>query len=190
MSQQGERHGHEDDWWRELYDEEKPDTGPAAAPDSLDDRFDSASRTVGSPPGPATPRPSTPRPSTPPPSTPRSSAPPSLQDDDLPQRAAEEGEWWQGSVSLPDEESPRGPAPEEWPEPTWPPTSGPPARARAEKPGSALPPGGAAGPDEPPLAGPAPGERHPGGAGTTGAQRQEPGARAEWWLEPPTGQEE
>ncbi|MET8677888.1 protein phosphatase 2C domain-containing protein [Streptomyces sp. NPDC004647] len=148
MTQQGERHGHEDDWWRELYDEEKPDTGPAAAPDSLDDRFDSASRTVGSPPGPATPRPATP-----PPSTPRSSAPPSLQDDDLPQRAAEEGEWWQGSVSLPDEEPPRGPAPEEWPEPTWPPTAGAPARARAEKPGSAPPPGGAAGPDEPPPAG-------------------------------------
>ncbi|MBB5936126.1 protein phosphatase 2C domain-containing protein [Streptomyces zagrosensis] len=47
MSQQGEhRHGHEDDWWRELYDEDRGDTGPVAAPDSLDDRFDSAARTL------------------------------------------------------------------------------------------------------------------------------------------------
>ncbi|WP_431041613.1 protein phosphatase 2C domain-containing protein [Streptomyces sp. P1-3] len=51
MSQQGERHGHEHDWWRELYDSDSGDTGPATAADSLDDRFDTASRAVGSPPG-------------------------------------------------------------------------------------------------------------------------------------------
>ncbi|MGP3982163.1 protein phosphatase 2C domain-containing protein [Streptomyces sp. KR80] len=91
MSQQGERSGHEDDWWRELYDERTSDTGPAAAADSLDDRFDSAARAVGRA-DPTEPDPA--------------------------QRVAEEGEWWQGSPGLPDT-SPAGPAPEEWPEPTW-----------------------------------------------------------------------
>ncbi|MFD8999895.1 protein phosphatase 2C domain-containing protein [Streptomyces sp. NPDC059582] len=49
MSQQGGRPtGHEDDWWRQLYDDSTEDTGPAAAPaDSLDDRFASAAGTLG-----------------------------------------------------------------------------------------------------------------------------------------------
>ncbi|MFE7897610.1 protein phosphatase 2C domain-containing protein [Streptomyces sp. NPDC057424] len=48
MSQQGGRPtGHEDDWWRELYDDSADDTGPAPARDSLDDRFASASGAVG-----------------------------------------------------------------------------------------------------------------------------------------------
>lgn len=48
MSQQGERPAaHEDEWWRRLYDETAPDTGPSGAADSLDDRFDSASDAVG-----------------------------------------------------------------------------------------------------------------------------------------------
>ncbi|QCX79829.1 hypothetical protein C9F11_31190 [Streptomyces sp. YIM 121038] len=48
MSQQGERPtGQEADWWAQLYDEAKDDTGPAAAGDSLDDRFASAAGTVG-----------------------------------------------------------------------------------------------------------------------------------------------
>ncbi|QYX76780.1 protein phosphatase 2C domain-containing protein [Streptomyces akebiae] len=47
MSQQGERPtGHEDDWWRQLYDDASGDTGPAVAADSLDDRFASAANTV------------------------------------------------------------------------------------------------------------------------------------------------
>lgn len=47
MSQQGGRPtGHEDDWWRELYDS-TDDTGPTPARDSLDDRFASASGAVG-----------------------------------------------------------------------------------------------------------------------------------------------
>ncbi|MGW6296308.1 protein phosphatase 2C domain-containing protein [Streptomyces sp. NPDC055058] len=53
MSQQGGRPtGHEDDWWRQLYDDSTDDTGPAPAPDSLDDRFASAAGTVheGAPP--------------------------------------------------------------------------------------------------------------------------------------------
>ncbi|MEU5716889.1 protein phosphatase 2C domain-containing protein [Streptomyces sp. NPDC020403] len=48
MSQQGDKPAaHEDDWWRRLYDETAPDTGPGSAADSIDDRFDSASDAVG-----------------------------------------------------------------------------------------------------------------------------------------------
>ncbi|MFD0053819.1 protein phosphatase 2C domain-containing protein [Streptomyces sp. NPDC127168] len=57
MSQQGGRPtGPEDDWWGQLYDDSTDDTGPTAAPDSLDDRFASASGTVtdGSGNGPPT----------------------------------------------------------------------------------------------------------------------------------------
>ncbi|NUS85192.1 MAG: hypothetical protein HOY75_21300, partial [Streptomyces sp.] len=50
MSEQGDRHRHEDDWWGELYRRDTGDAGPAPAADSVDDRFDSASRTVGGPP--------------------------------------------------------------------------------------------------------------------------------------------
>ncbi|MEU8826643.1 protein phosphatase 2C domain-containing protein [Streptomyces sp. NPDC048636] len=51
MSQQGDTRGHEDDWWGELYDPGRADAGPAAATDSVDDRFDSAARTLGCRPG-------------------------------------------------------------------------------------------------------------------------------------------
>ncbi|MFJ9559062.1 protein phosphatase 2C domain-containing protein [Streptomyces fuscichromogenes] len=48
MSQPGGRPArHDDDWWGQLYDDSTEDTGPTAAPDSLDDRFASAKRTVG-----------------------------------------------------------------------------------------------------------------------------------------------
>ncbi|WP_327667468.1 protein phosphatase 2C domain-containing protein [Streptomyces sp. NBC_00485] len=48
MSQQGgSSTGHEDDWWGQLYDESTEDTGPAPAPDSLDDRFASVAGAVG-----------------------------------------------------------------------------------------------------------------------------------------------
>ncbi|MEU2982198.1 protein phosphatase 2C domain-containing protein [Streptomyces hirsutus] len=47
MSEQGGRStGHEDAWWGQLYDGATDDTGSAPAPDSLDDRFDSAADTV------------------------------------------------------------------------------------------------------------------------------------------------
>ncbi|MEV2195812.1 protein phosphatase 2C domain-containing protein [Streptomyces phaeochromogenes] len=50
MSQQGEKPtGQEDDWWGQLYDDSTGDTGPAPAADSLDDRFASASDTLGAP---------------------------------------------------------------------------------------------------------------------------------------------
>ncbi|MFF4500939.1 protein phosphatase 2C domain-containing protein [Streptomyces sp. NPDC001401] len=48
MSQQGgSPTGHEDDWWGQLYDESTEDTGPAPAPDTLDDRFASVAGAVG-----------------------------------------------------------------------------------------------------------------------------------------------
>ncbi|MFE6281637.1 protein phosphatase 2C domain-containing protein [Streptomyces sp. NPDC057877] len=48
MSQQGGRPtGHSDDWWGQLYDDSTEDTGPTAAPDTVDDRFASASGAVG-----------------------------------------------------------------------------------------------------------------------------------------------
>lgn len=47
MSQQGGRPtGRQDDWWAQLYDNTTEDTGPTAAPDSLDDRFASAESAV------------------------------------------------------------------------------------------------------------------------------------------------
>ncbi|WP_225808185.1 protein phosphatase 2C domain-containing protein [Streptomyces spinosus] len=48
MSQQGGTSArHDDDWWGQLYDDRTEDTGPTAAPDSLDDRFASARNAVG-----------------------------------------------------------------------------------------------------------------------------------------------
>ncbi|MEU5225899.1 protein phosphatase 2C domain-containing protein [Streptomyces toyocaensis] len=82
MSQQGGRStGPEDDWWRQLYDDTAGDTGPAPAPDSLDDRFASASGTLSTgqpPPAPAakvpaprpTPASTSHAPAEPPPATP------------------------------------------------------------------------------------------------------------------------
>ncbi|MFF2652251.1 protein phosphatase 2C domain-containing protein [Streptomyces sp. NPDC058045] len=55
MSQQGDRHaGQEDDWWRQLYDEDGSDTGPSRAADTLDDRFASAATALRRPPAPPT----------------------------------------------------------------------------------------------------------------------------------------
>ncbi|MGA5448539.1 protein phosphatase 2C domain-containing protein [Streptomyces umbrinus] len=69
MSQQGEKPtGQEDDWWGQLYDDSTGDTGPAPAADSLDDRFASASDTVGAPDAAPPPTPAT-GPGIPPPRT-------------------------------------------------------------------------------------------------------------------------
>ncbi|CAL9621453.1 hypothetical protein SUDANB15_05838 [Streptomyces sp. enrichment culture] len=80
MSQQGGRPaGHEDDWWEELYgDAAVGDTGAATAPDSLDDRFASASGTLHEDPPPADPLPPGPPPADtlPPVPPPRDAAPP------------------------------------------------------------------------------------------------------------------
>ncbi|WP_097251648.1 protein phosphatase 2C domain-containing protein [Streptomyces sp. Ag109_G2-15] len=94
MSQQGGRPArHEDDWWGQLYDDSTEDTGPTAAPDSLDDRFASAKNTVAGQGGtaghtggtaPGTPRQEPPREpavppqrAAPPPPSPSASTPPS-----------------------------------------------------------------------------------------------------------------
>ncbi|OKI01086.1 hypothetical protein A6A06_19760 [Streptomyces sp. CB02923] len=50
MNPQGDRRHHENSWWRELYEDDSEaarDTGPATAPDSLDDRVESAFGAVG-----------------------------------------------------------------------------------------------------------------------------------------------
>ncbi|WP_369250029.1 protein phosphatase 2C domain-containing protein [Streptomyces sp. R41] len=88
MSQQGEKPtGHEDDWWGQLYDDSTEDTGPAAAADSLDDRFASAAGTMGlgsaAGPGAAARRPDGPEPDVPsrperPPAVPDSSPVPAV----------------------------------------------------------------------------------------------------------------
>ncbi|EGX54905.1 hypothetical protein SZN_35552 [Streptomyces zinciresistens K42] len=58
MNQQGGTPaGQEDDWWGQLYGGATGDTGPTAAPDSLDDRFASASGTVNDATAPATAEP-------------------------------------------------------------------------------------------------------------------------------------
>ncbi len=96
MNQQGAERGHEDDWWRQLYGDgsegeraggDAPargavcDAGPSDAPDTLDDRVESALRALGAPrwadpapeeppdPGPAAQKPWSPpaRPVPPPP---------------------------------------------------------------------------------------------------------------------------
>ncbi|WP_238782715.1 protein phosphatase 2C domain-containing protein [Streptomyces monomycini] len=57
MNPQGDRRHHENSWWRELYEdhgEAARDTGPATAPDTLDDRVDSAFRAVSRAPGAGT----------------------------------------------------------------------------------------------------------------------------------------
>ncbi|MDK1475256.1 protein phosphatase 2C domain-containing protein [Streptomyces sp. 549] len=63
MSGQRER-AEAPDWWSQLYDDDAPDTGRSAAGDSIDDRFDSAARTVGVP-GIVRQRPPDPPPRTP-----------------------------------------------------------------------------------------------------------------------------
>ncbi|MFD6433216.1 protein phosphatase 2C domain-containing protein [Streptomyces venezuelae] len=98
MSQQGDRpSGRDDDWWGQLYDDAAPDTGPSSAPDTLDDRYASASNALQdpSPPQPpptdTTPAPEpttdaatpTPNPPKPPP------GPPGPRADDTPPTAAD-----------------------------------------------------------------------------------------------------
>ncbi|MFF7370483.1 protein phosphatase 2C domain-containing protein [Streptomyces tricolor] len=91
MSQQGGRPArHEDDWWGELYDDSPQDTGPTAAPDSLDDRYASARSAVAGRPAdtrpadipepppaePAPPEPAPPDSSASPPAPARAAVPP------------------------------------------------------------------------------------------------------------------
>ncbi|MFE1586104.1 protein phosphatase 2C domain-containing protein [Streptomyces sp. NPDC058737] len=99
MSQQGGRPtgptgptGPEDDWWGQLYDDSADDTGPTAAPDSLDDRFASASGTVARRPAAGTEDAAAPPPQDPVPPGPRSP-------------------WWASPANTPDIPGPRGAGP-------------------------------------------------------------------------------
>ncbi|CAL9409162.1 protein phosphatase 2C domain-containing protein [Streptomyces sp. enrichment culture] len=99
MSQQGGRPtgptgptGPEDDWWGQLYDDSADDTGPTAAPDSLDDRFASASGTVARRPAAGTEDAAAPPPQDPAPPGPRSP-------------------WWASPANTPDIPGPRGAGP-------------------------------------------------------------------------------
>ncbi|QES44525.1 hypothetical protein DEJ49_29165 [Streptomyces venezuelae] len=78
MSQQGDRpSGRDDDWWGQLYDDAAPDTGPSSTPDTLDDRYASASNALQPPVPPQ-------RPPTDPFSTDPSDAHPGPRDDNTP----------------------------------------------------------------------------------------------------------
>ncbi|MFF8281886.1 protein phosphatase 2C domain-containing protein [Streptomyces albus] len=53
MSEKGEPDAEHRDWWARLYDSGTPDTGRARRPDTLDDRYDSVTRTLAGPGGAA-----------------------------------------------------------------------------------------------------------------------------------------
>ncbi|CAL9384728.1 protein phosphatase 2C domain-containing protein [Streptomyces sp. enrichment culture] len=199
MSQQGGRPtGHEDDWWRQLYDDSTGDTGPAPARDSLDDRFASASGTVregmrdgpeaGDAPPAAVPPPRrvpdgppAPRPSGSPPPGPAPSGP-------APSGPAPSGAAPSGGAAPP--RAPWEPPPAAPPGPvTFPPTAAtgpagnPPATAGAPPP--APPPGASAptpaapappapAPPGPPGAAPAPGHAPPAPQDPPGAASAAP----------------
>ncbi len=135
MSQQGGRPtgptgptGPEDDWWGQLYDDSVDDTGPTAAPDSLDDRFASASGTVAR--GPGTGTGGAPAPSPPNPAPSESRAP-----------------WWASPANTPDIPGPRsaGPAGADGPL-----RSGDEPSPGNDRPGAAPPENGGPGAAEPP----------------------------------------
>ncbi|OXS35845.1 protein phosphatase 2C domain-containing protein [Streptomyces sp. XY006] len=180
MSQQGGRPtGHEDDWWGQLYDDSTGDTGPAPAPDSLDDRFASAAGTVGGPgeTGPAAAEPVVP--------SPRSGA------DDVPggprRRAPQRAPWEPpparatGPVTFPTASRPPGrsePAPGSPPRPPAPP---PPATAVPSRTPPAPPPM----PPPPPSAPPGRREAEPSSPPTADPPRDATPPTAAGWLAPP-----
>jgi hypothetical protein len=177
MSQQGEKPtGHEDDWWGQLYDDSTGDTGPAAAADSLDDRFASASDTLGAPADAPPPTPGT-GPGIPPPRT----------------RTPTERHRHLTSGSEPPDPASAAPADggpvadgpaitgfgTGWPVAGW----GPSDRQPPESTGGPLPGGPAAdghapGPASvgPPSGGPAPGGPAPGGEPEAGGEALRPGS--------------
>ncbi|MGV9500426.1 protein phosphatase 2C domain-containing protein [Streptomyces sp. NPDC003642] len=180
MSQQGGRPtGHEDDWWGQLYDDSTGDTGPAPAPDSLDDRFASAAGTVGGPgeTGPAAAEPVVP--------SPRSGA------DDVPggprRRAPQRAPWEPpparatGPVTFPTASRPPGrtePAPGSPPRPPAPP---PPATAVPSRTPPAPPPM----PPPPPSAPPGRRDAEPSSPPTADPPRDATPPTAAGWLAPP-----
>ncbi|MEV6549007.1 protein phosphatase 2C domain-containing protein [Streptomyces sp. NPDC051597] len=112
MSQQGERRTSDDDWWTRLYDEPAPDSAPATAGDTLDDRFKSVARAVSPP--------------VPDPRSPQDGSEPCASR--VPERPAAR-----------DAHDPAGPAPD--PAEPAPAPNGPPPRAPWQPPGGTAPPG-------------------------------------------------
>ncbi|MFF6911969.1 protein phosphatase 2C domain-containing protein [Streptomyces sp. NPDC012466] len=165
MSQQGGRPtGHGDDWWRRLYDDSTDDTGPTPAPDSLDDRFASASGAVGDGPegrsgsaaGPVK-RPSGAEPVVPAPRAGADDMMDALRPDDLPPRRA-----------------PWEPPPARPPGPVSFPTAAEPPGRPADRSPSDEHPGGAASPTGPGT----PSDERPGDANAPAGPRT-PSARVE-----------
>ncbi|MFE0887593.1 protein phosphatase 2C domain-containing protein [Streptomyces rochei] len=157
MSQQGGSPA--DDWWAQLYDDRADDTGPTAAPDSLDDRFASAAGTVARGPDHGTRGDPGPPPPTRPPSTAPAPEPSPAADGHRP--------WWATpappGVPGPRTEStarrPAGPPP---PRAPWEPPPATPAVPANFPPAPATPPGAApADPGPPPPTTEAPGPPAP-----------------------------
>ncbi|MDJ1136924.1 protein phosphatase 2C domain-containing protein [Streptomyces iconiensis] len=121
MSDQGEQRApftsEHDDWWAQLYDAEATDTGRTRAPDTLDDRFASITRTVGGPEAPADTRTGGP-PSEP---EPEPAAPSRPEDASAPVPGARSAQRPAPSSSLDEpallDEPPAAPAPEPGPRP-------------------------------------------------------------------------
>ncbi|MFD5304688.1 protein phosphatase 2C domain-containing protein [Streptomyces rochei] len=157
MSQQGGSPA--DDWWAQLYDDRADDTGPTAAPDSLDDRFASAAGTVAR--GPDHGKRGDPGP--PPPTRPPSTAPAPE-----PSPAADGHRPWWATPAPPGVPGPRtestarrpaGPPP---PRAPWEPPPATPAVPANFPPAPATPPGAApADPGPPPRTTEAPGPPAP-----------------------------
>ncbi|WP_435879215.1 protein phosphatase 2C domain-containing protein [Streptomyces tuirus] len=191
MSQQGGRPtGHEDDWWRELYEDSTDDTGPTPARDSLDDRFASASGAVGDAAegrtGPSD------RPAARPPGSEPVVPAPRTGADDAPATPRPNGRAPQRAPWEPPPPRPTGPM--NFPAAPNPP--GRPERTRSqERPGSASPgPAGsrpptgeqAAGPP-PPTAAPRPSpDERPGRAAPAAAGRARPSGERTGGAPPPT----
>ncbi|PBC60557.1 hypothetical protein BKI49_29075 [Streptomyces sp. Tue6028] len=160
MSQQGEKPtGHEDDWWRQLYDDSTEDTGPATAADSLDDRFASAAGTVElrSGPGPDTPAADVPSPPERPPAVPGQRGDgrshPGRWERHDPPAAPPEAETPLRRSGLTREPAPWEPPPPGPPAPAaFPPGPTPPGFRPQEPPSDARPEAGDLGPGPAPLA--------------------------------------
>ncbi|MFG3207044.1 protein phosphatase 2C domain-containing protein [Streptomyces sp. NPDC048192] len=171
MSQQGGRPARpEDDWWGQLYDDSTADTGPAAAADSLDDRFASAKRTVTGRPFTAPPTQAGPGDDTrgdPASEDPPAPAPPHREPALPAQRAPEAPPAPPPPAASTDVPPPRRPTPPEPPRPTAqqpaeplrpaePEPPAPPAGQPAPEPQAPPPPTASAPPAEPQEASPAP----------------------------------
>ncbi|MFD9979548.1 protein phosphatase 2C domain-containing protein [Streptomyces massasporeus] len=148
MSQQGGRPtGHEDDWWRELYEDSTDDTGPTPARDSLDDRFASASGAVGD--GAQARTGSSDRPAARPPGSEPGVPAPRTGADDAPATPRPNGRAPQRAPWEPPPPRPSGPT-------SFPTAPNPPGRAAPDAAGADRPSDGRTGAAQPPASAPPP----------------------------------